>query len=76
MKMPVISLVEWQKRFGTEKACARVLADVRWPEGFQWVAVGMQVTLHPPRRSQRALLTHWAPLSCVWRQNDAKVGGA
>ncbi|MBM9531931.1 hypothetical protein JWG42_17390 [Desulfoprunum benzoelyticum] len=40
------------------------------------VAVGMQVTLHPPRRSQRALLTHWAPLSCVWRQNDAKVVGA
>ena len=39
------------------------------------VAVGMQVTLHPPRRSQRALLTHWAPLSCVWRQSDAKVVG-
>ena len=26
-------------------------------------AVGTQVTLHPPHRSQRALLTHWAPAS-------------
>ena len=26
MKMPVISLVEWQKRFGTEKACANELS--------------------------------------------------
>jgi len=27
------------------------------------VAVGMPVTRHPPHRSQRALLTHWAPAS-------------
>jgi hypothetical protein len=25
------------------------------------VAVGMPVSRHPPHRSQRALLTHWAP---------------
>lgn len=42
MKMPVISLVEWQKRFGTEKACAKALADVRWPQGFQCPACGSQ----------------------------------
>lgn len=40
MKMPSISLVEWQKRFGTEKACAKVLANVRWPNGFQCPACG------------------------------------
>lgn len=34
------------------------------------VAVGMPVTWHPPHRSQGAVLTHWAPLLGVWRQND------
>ena len=34
MKMPEVSLLEWQKRYGTEQACAKVLAKVRWPEGF------------------------------------------
>ena len=33
------------------------------------VAVGMPLTGHPPHRSQRALLTHWAPAS----GNDAKA---
>ena len=42
MKMPVISLVEWQKRFGTEKACTNELAKVRWPHGFQCPACGSQ----------------------------------
>jgi len=28
-------------------------------------AVGMPVTRHPPHRSQRALLTHWAPPSGI-----------
>ena len=35
MKMPGVSLLEWQKRYGTEKACAKALAEVRWPDGFQ-----------------------------------------
>jgi len=26
MKTPTISLLEWQKRFGTEKACAVAIA--------------------------------------------------
>jgi len=35
MKMPGITLLEWQKRYGTEQACAKVLVKVRWPQGFQ-----------------------------------------
>lgn len=42
MKMPTISLIEWQKRFGTEKACIRTLEKVRWPQGFQCPACGSQ----------------------------------
>lgn len=34
MKMPEISLLEWQKRFGTESACEKVLVKIRWPNGF------------------------------------------
>ena len=35
MKMPSMSLLEWQKRYGTERACVKELAKVRWPDGFQ-----------------------------------------
>jgi len=42
MKMPTISLVEWQKRFGTENACAKALEKVRWPDGFQCPVCGSQ----------------------------------
>lgn len=34
MKMPKMSLLEWQKRFDTEKACIKTLIKVRWPDGF------------------------------------------
>ena len=34
MKMPEVSLLEWQKRYGTERACAKALEKVRWPNGF------------------------------------------
>lgn len=34
MNMPPMSLLEWQKRFGTEKACAAAIAKFRWPNGF------------------------------------------
>ena len=34
MKMPELSLLEWQKRYGTEKACAAAIAKYRWPQGF------------------------------------------
>lgn len=42
MKMPTISLVEWQKRFGTENACIKTLEKVRWPQGFQCPACGSE----------------------------------
>jgi len=29
------TLPEFEARFGTERACRRFLADLRWPEGFQ-----------------------------------------
>lgn len=34
MKMPAISLLEWQQRFGTEAACVQALTKVRWPNGY------------------------------------------
>jgi len=34
MKMPELSLLEWQKRYGTEKVCAAAIAKYRWPQGF------------------------------------------
>jgi transposase-like protein len=34
MKMPQMSLLDWQKRFGTERACAAAIAKYRWPNGF------------------------------------------
>lgn len=34
MKMPEVSLVEWQERFRTEEACLEALFKVRWPDGF------------------------------------------
>lgn len=40
MKMPEISLLEWQKHYGTERACAKELTKIRWPEGFQCPACG------------------------------------
>ncbi len=40
MQMASIPLVEWQKRFGTEKTYAKTLAKVRWPNGFQCPVYG------------------------------------
>jgi len=34
MKMPTISLLEWQQRYGKETACAATLAKYRWQQGF------------------------------------------
>jgi hypothetical protein len=34
MKMPKVSLMEWQHRFSTEEACTEALIRVRWPDGF------------------------------------------
>jgi len=32
--MPKVSLLEWQKRYGTERACEKALFKIRWPDGF------------------------------------------
>ncbi len=42
-----------------------VLPLLRGKRGTEKVAVGMPVTRHPPHRSQRAELPHWAPTSDV-----------
>jgi len=34
MKMPEVSLLEWQNRFGTERACEKALVKIRWSNGF------------------------------------------
>jgi hypothetical protein len=40
---------------------------------FFMVAVGMTVARHPPHRSQRALLTHWAPASGSNVQTQVRI---
>ncbi len=34
MKMPKMSLLARQRKYGTEKACAKAMFHVRWPGGF------------------------------------------
>ena len=35
MQQQALSLMQFQKRFGTEKACQKQLFRLRWPEGFR-----------------------------------------
>ena len=35
MQQEPLSLMQFQKRFGTEKACQKQLFRMRWPEGFK-----------------------------------------
>ncbi len=41
MKMPEISLLQFQKRYGTERSCVKTLTKVRWPNGFQCPQCGL-----------------------------------
>jgi transposase-like protein len=50
MKMPEISLLDWQKKFGTEKACAAALAQHRWPNGFMCPHCGYQKAYYMAKR--------------------------
>lgn len=34
MKMEKTNLLDWQKRYGSEEACAAALQQQRWPDGF------------------------------------------
>ena len=45
--------------------CHYIAADLA-----ELVTVGMSVTRHPPYRSVRALQTHTAPTSSIWRENE------
>jgi hypothetical protein len=40
MKMPVISLLEWQKKYGTEKACIKTLTKFVGRKAFSVHRVG------------------------------------
>jgi transposase-like protein/ribosomal protein L37AE/L43A len=46
MKMPGITLIAWQKRYGTEQSCAKALIKVRWPNGFQCPECGSIKAYH------------------------------
>jgi 23S rRNA A1618 N6-methylase RlmF len=35
MQQEPLSLLQFQKKFGTEKACQKQLFRMRWPEGFK-----------------------------------------
>ena len=35
MQQKPLSLLQFQKKFGTEKACQKQLFRMRWPEGFK-----------------------------------------
>ena len=35
MQQKALSLMQFQKKFGTEKACQKHLFRLRWPEGFR-----------------------------------------
>lgn len=35
MKVPNISLIEWQNNYVSKKACTKILEKFRWPQGFQ-----------------------------------------
>ena len=61
MRMPEISLLEWQKRYGTEKACAAALAKYRWPQGFICAKCGHNSSLIKRSLHRRKLL-----LGCLW----------
>jgi hypothetical protein len=46
---------------GLEQFGDGLLSPVQHTPPYCWIAVGTALAGGPPRRSQRALLTHWAP---------------
>ena len=49
MQQKTLSLLQFQKKFGTEKACQKQLFRLRWPEGFKCPRSGMRRALAPHR---------------------------
>jgi len=35
MQQKTLSLLQFQEKFGTKKACQKQLFQLRWPEGFK-----------------------------------------
>lgn len=50
MQTAEISLLEWQKRYGTEKACAAALARYRWSDGFYCPKCGHDAAYYLEKR--------------------------
>ncbi|SER03803.1 ISXO2-like transposase domain-containing protein [Nitrosomonas sp. Nm51] len=40
MKGKEMTLIDWQKQYGTEEGCAQALIERRWPEGFRCPCCG------------------------------------
>src|SRR5665647_3076269 len=50
MQQKTLSLLQFQKKFGTEKACQKQLFRLRWPEGFKCPRCGqMEAYFHSKR---------------------------
>ena len=51
MQQQPLSLLQFQKKFGTEKACQKQLFRMRWPEGFKCPRCGhTEAYFHSKRR--------------------------
>ena len=51
MQQKTLSLLQFQKKFGTEKACQKQLFRLRWPEGFKCPRCGQaEAYFHSKRR--------------------------
>ena len=57
------TLIEFEKRFGTEEACLEYLGKIRWPRGFQCPKCG----------HQKAWLTNRGLYHCVHCSFQASV---
>ena len=55
MKIPEISLLQWQERYGTEKACASTLAKIRWPNGFMCPRCSHERAYYISKKSEDSL---------------------
>ena len=51
MQQKTLSLLQFQKKFGTEKACQKQLFRLRWPQGFKCPRCGQaEAYFHSKRR--------------------------
>ena len=67
MQQKALSLMQFQKKFGTEKACQKHLFRLRWPDGFAVPATNGTVFY-----KTRTPLTKWFWM--VWLMERQKSG--